>query len=484
MPIAPPTAAPSLSRDAEECLESTMGEVVAFLTANGSAEARGLLAKVGQCASTIQALRTSGRAIASANANMADLFAELEEAKEAVERTNVELHAAKELAVAASCAKSAFLANMSHEIRTPMNGVLGMTDLLLTTPLSARQRQMLETIDRSGTALLQLINEILDFSKIEAGRLQLERVDVDVRSILADVVALQQGAAAAKGVAIRAHFAAATDTRLRGDPVRLRQILFNVVGNAVKFTERGHVEIRVSTALVPGGRVRLCVVVEDTGIGIDASVVPRLFEAFSQADASTTRRFGGSGLGLAIVRQLCALMSGEVTVASEPGRGSRFTCTMLLDGRPEAGVETPAAAAASDAAAGAPAGRAVRVLLVEDNEINREVALQTLEYLGCSVVTATNGREACEAARRGEVELILMDCQMPVMDGYAATRQIRQHEDEGHGARIPIIALTASAFQEDVAACFAAGMDAFLGKPFRSADLAAILEKWTHARPA
>jgi two-component system, sensor histidine kinase len=465
----------------DECFESTIRDVAEYLEEDGSARALTLLAQMAQCAESVRALKVRQQAIANANANMAEIYVELEEAKEAVEKTNEELKAAKEVADAASRAKSAFLANMSHEIRTPMNGVLGMTELLLSTPLSERQRHMLTTVSRSGEALLRVINDILDFSKIEAGKVQLEHIDLDVGAIVEDVVGLQRSAARAKGIELLSTVAPGTETRLRGDAGRLRQVLSNIIGNAVKFTERGSVRVSIGTTDSASGDVRLSVVIEDTGIGIPSAVVPLLFGAFSQADASTTRRFGGTGLGLAIVRELCTLMGGGVELSSAPGRGSTFTCTMVLE-RQAAGAEPHVEA--TEAPMASAARTAWRVLLVEDNDINREVAQQTLEQLGCTVLAATNGHEACELIQRADVDIVLMDCQMPVMDGYEATREIRRREDEEHRARVPIVALTASAFAEDAEACRTAGMDAFLSKPFRTAELAAALDAWATTETA
>jgi signal transduction histidine kinase/CheY-like chemotaxis protein/HPt (histidine-containing phosphotransfer) domain-containing protein len=519
-----------------------------------------------------------------------------------LEAMNVELIRARDAADAASRAKSEFLANMSHEIRTPMNGVLGMAELLLATELTPRQRNLTENVQRSAVSLLAVINDILDFSKVEAGRLELEDIDLDLRDVLEDTVELLARSAHVKGLELVTSIPPGVATRLRGDPGRLRQIITNLVGNAIKFTERGHVGVSVTDhGLDDSGRRGLQIDVTDTGIGIAREVIDRLFTAFTQADGSMTRRYGGSGLGLVIVRKLCRLMNGDVTVNSEAGRGSTFSVVVRLppgepaelddsddfggvvvSGRRALIVEpcAPAGAALADLLRGfgvvcdvvatpeaaqiclaaSAAGHArhalvltnevfscelpaplpvfirlvrdgdererdrvrgaaielpkpvrrwrligalrhafaappplrrrsrtpfnvttgvrrmlgLRVLVAEDNLINREVTVGMLADLGCTAMCVPDGQQVLEALTRESFDLVLMDCQMPVMDGFEATRELRRRE-AGSDRHQLIIALTANATPEDREACRGSGMDDFLSKPFRRKELAAIL---------
>ena len=531
---------------------------------------------------------------------------------EVSERT-VELVKAKEAAEAASVAKSQFLANMSHEIRTPMNGVLGMAELLLNTPLTEKQQHLANSVHRSGTALLSIINDILDFSKIEAGKLALECLEFGLRETVEDAVELFAEPAGGKGVELTCFLPENIPDSAIGDPVRLRQVLLNLLGNALKFTPHGEVTVSVRLLTQDAQRLRLKFEVTDTGVGIASETQARLFTAFTQADGSTTRHFGGTGLGLAIVKQLVQLMGGDVGIISTPGQGSTFWFTVQLGCAPPreqplptpdrflsgqrvlivddhatnrfilhtqltawgadaidadtgataltlltqaaharrpfdlaildihmpdmdgfmlaqaikadpaihgislvalssvdshahrgtteqlgfvAWLQKPArqstlrdclrryhqGAAAAPPAVGpkplAPAATGGHVLLVEDNPINCEVATGLLELLGYHVDSAEDGRQACTLTATHPYSVILMDCQMPVMDGFTATATIRERERQTQAARIPIIALTANAMEGDRERCLAAGMDDYLTKPFSHQTLADTLARW------
>jgi PAS domain S-box-containing protein len=392
------------------------------------------------------------------------------------------LQSAREHAEQAARSKSDFLAVMSHELRTPLNGVLGMATLLSSTALTDEQREYLDMIARSGHALLRLIDDILDFSKIEAGRVVLEQVPCDIAAIAREVVTLLGVQALAKGLHIDAHVAPGTPTRLVTDPGRVRQVLFNLVGNAIKFTESGSVHVTVAREDVQEARATLRVTVADTGIGIPEETQRLLFEKFTQADASTTRRFGGTGLGLAISKGLVANLGGTIGVSSTAGVGSQFWFTLdaplavdvssVAPVAPAVAQETPETAAPY---ASPVPGR--RVLVAEDNLVNQRVAVRMLEKLGYVADVAVDGREAVRMARERPYVAILMDCHMPEVDGYEATRQIGQLLAPER--RPPILAMTAAGTAGDRERCLAAGMDDYLRKPVEIPQLRAMLDRWT-----
>ncbi len=369
-------------------------------------------------------------------------------------------------------AKNQFLATMSHEIRTPLNGVIAMTDLLTRSPLGAEQREYAEIIRGSGRALLSVVNDVLDFSRIEAGRLELEDVVFDFGAWLSDVVRAFAAQSRAKALSLTQSLSPELPRYVRGDPGRLRQILSNLLANAVKFTESGSITVDARGEAVEGGMVRLRLEVTDTGVGISPEAQERIFQSFSQAHASTARRYGGTGLGLAIARSLAERMGGEMGVFSEPRKGSTFWFTArLVEASAPARLEAPG----GEPSLARPGGSFARILVVEDNEVSQRVAVRLLETLGYRVELASTGRRAVEMAAHRAYDAILMDCDLPDMDGFEATARIRQGVTE---ARVPIIALTASALVSDRERCLAGGMDDHLGKPVTLDALAETLGRW------
>ena len=370
---------------------------------------------------------------------------------------------ARHAAIQANQAKSEFLANMSHELRTPLNGIVGVAELMGLTPLNVEQREFIAVIKSSSEALLRIVNDIFDFSRIETGGIRLDTVEFEVRTMIAGLVQSFASQARAKGLALHPLVSGEVPRMVMGDPARIRQVLSNLIDNALKFTGAGSVRVEVSlTGDRQKGRGLLFRVV-DTGIGIFPGIARHIFRPFTQADSSTTRRYGGTGLGLAISHRLVAMMGGAIDHETTPGRGSAFWFVLPLTEKTQS----------------APVPPDRPVLIVDDNPVNQIVALRAVNRLGYAADVVSGGEQALAAVGRTQFAAILMDCQMPGLDGYQATEQIRTCEAQAGSAwRTPIIAMTANASEGDPERCRAAGMDDYLTKPVRIADLDAALQRW------
>jgi len=401
------------------------------------------------------------------------LVASLERKHRELELRTRELEEASRRAEQANVAKAQFLATISHEIRTPMNGVLGTTELLLDTPLMASQRRLVENAHLSATALLTLIDDVLDLSRIQASKLAIHTSEFDLRALVRDAVDLMATTARDKPITLGCTVSPQLPARVEGDPTRLRQVLVNLLHNAVKFTERGRIELEVIVLARTPGAVELRFEVRDTGIGIAEEQFALVFDAFTQVDGSSTRRHGGSGLGLAIVKELAGLMGGRVGVGSRVDEGSTFWFELTLSALPD-----PAPAPMShDHPHAVPSAR---VLLAEDDAVNQIVVAAMLRKMGCTVDVVADGEAARAAAAARQYDLIFMDCHMPGMDGFEATRRIRD-EAGAAAAQPPIVALTADALVGDRERCLEAGMDDYMTKPVSAAQLAAAVQRWAGA---
>lgn len=425
----------------------------------------------------IRWIHANGRGTTNDSGRVTHLFGTVQDITES-RAARAEIVRARDAALEATNAKSLFLASMSHELRTPMNGVLGMAQLLMQTHMTPEQRECAEIIHSSGETLLTLLNDILDLSKIEADKLELESAPFDMRKIVQDTTQLFSQIASRRGIRMTCHIDPDVPLALVGDMVRVRQVLSNLVSNAIKFTEQGDVTVTVRLKRIEAERYAwICVSVSDSGIGIDERGLARLFQHFSQADASTTRRYGGTGLGLAISRRLTELMGGEIEVESTPGKGSTFSFTLRLE-------QSQAIVPATEIPWVLPDLSSVKILVAEDNRTNQIVIRRYLKRRGCYIKIVDHGRAVLDALEAETFDLVLMDCHMPEMDGYEVTRRIRAREEAQTSEtrpRLLIIALTASAMDNDRERCLAVGMNDFMTKPIQFRQLDNILQKWLSA---
>ncbi len=406
------------------------------------------------------------------------VFLDLYEQKQLLQSSNEKLQEAKEIAEKSNVLKSLFLATMSHEIRTPMNGILGVAELLKQTSLSKEQIELLNIMSISGENLLSIINDILDISKIESGMITLESIKFDLKKLVSDVITLLSIRANDQHDELHLHIHEEVPQFIVGDPLRLKQIVINLVNNAIKFTKNGNVTLRVQMSEETEDTYKLRFEVTDTGIGISKSEISKLFKSFSQVNQSTQREYGGTGLGLAIAKNLTELMDGKIGVESTPGVGSTFWFTAVFNKKASekptnesheeitSCIEHHSQTQIND----------LKILLVEDNIINQKVAKGILSNMGYDISIANNGVMGLESYKANPVDIILMDIQMPVMDGFTATKEIRKFEEENHLEGCYIVALTANALKEDKEKCFAVGMNDFLTKPFKSDDITKVLE--------